>query len=712
MKLTNNSCRSALMMGASAFSRTNGATFCLRIFEAMASLVQSPPFTQVEPVTEVLHGFPVTDPFRWLEDQDSPRTRKWLEEQTGYARGYLDRIPGRERIRHRIREFLAVETYDSLQKVGDRYFFCKRLPEQEQPCIYMRDGARGEDQLLLDPADRNTGTHTALKPLIVSPDGRLLLYEVKEGGERTGTFELFDINTRKILPDVLSRGHLYGFAFSPDSQGFYYVHEALNAERRFYRAAYYHILGRGFAEDAEIFSAGENEKLYLSLISDAERLGFVVYKFLETTVIDFYLKPFSSELPPETVITGADFRFSPLLIPRKVLALTDRDAPNLRIVQLDDNNRKEAEWIDIVAESDSKIDDCRIAGDRIFVSYIRPAGAQVCIFDFSGHRTGEIPIREHETVRFVGGIPDSDELFLEQESFTEPISIFRYSPSTGKQMMWSRRSVPFETANYGHVQVWYTSKDGTRVPMFLMGRHDVLAGGPTPAIMTSYGGFGLSMTPQFSSFVAFLVERGCLFALPNIRGGSEFGGQWHNAAKRRNRQNAHDDFLSAAAWLIETKHTTADRLAIFGGSNSGLLVGAALTQRPDLFRAVVCMVPLLDMIRYHLFDCAKYWQDEFGTAEDPDDFAALLNYSPYHQVREGVVYPATLIVSGDADKQCNSLHARKMTARLQAANTSEHPIVLAYSEFRGHSPVLPLSERIEALTDRMAFLCDQLRLPV
>jgi len=200
--------------------------------------------------------------------------------------------------------------------------------------------------------------------------------------------------------------------------------------------------------------------------------------------------------------------------------------------------------------------------------------------------------------------------------------------------------------------------------------------------------------------------------LPNIRGGSEFGVQWHNAAKRRNRQNAHDDFLGAAEWLIETGRTTADKLAIFGGSNSGLLVGAALTQRPDLFRAVVCMVPLLDMLRYHLFDCAKFWQDEFGTADDPDDFAALVNYSPYHQVREGVAYPATLVVSGDADKQCNSLHARKMTARLQAANVSEHPILLAYSEFRGHSPVLPLSERIEALTDRMAFLCDQLRLPV
>jgi prolyl oligopeptidase len=219
------------------------------------------------------------------------------------------------------------------------------------------------------------------------------------------------------------------------------------------------------------------------------------------------------------------------------------------------------------------------------------------------------------------------------------------------------------------------------------------------------------MTPQFSVFVAFLVERGCLFSLPGIRGGSEFGAEWHKAAKRRNRQKAFDDFLCAAEWLIKTGRTTSEKLAIFGGSNSGLLVAAALTQRPDLFRAAVCMVPLLDMLRYHLFDKAHLWQDEFGTADDPNDFAALADYSPYHRVRHGIAYPATMIISGDADGKCNSLHARKMTARLQTANASEHPILLDYSKFRGHSPVLPLSERIQALTDRMAFLCDHLHLP-
>ena len=240
---------------------------------------------------------------------------------------------------------------------------------------------------------------------------------------------------------------------------------------------------------------------------------------------------------------------------------------------------------------------------------------------------------------------------------------------------------------------------------------DVLGKADNPTIMTSYGGFGISMTPQFSVFVAFLMELGCLFALPNIRGGSEFGAAWHMAAKRRNRQTAFDDFLRAAEWLLQTNRTAPGKLAIFGGSNSGLLVGAALTQRPDLFRAAVCMVPILDMLRYHLFDNAHVWKEEFGTAEDPEDFAALAKYSPYHQVRDGVAYPATLIVSGDRDRNCNPLHARKMAARLQAASSSTLPVLLDYSTFRGHSPVLPLSVRIEALTDRAAFVCHNLQLP-
>jgi prolyl oligopeptidase len=678
----------------------------------MPKLMEPPPYSPIEAVTEILHGVSVTDPYRWLENQDSVQTRAWLEAQTEYARAYLDAIPGRERIRERIRELLDVETYDSVQKVGQRYFFRKRLPGQEQPSIYLRESPDGEDCLLIDPAERGTGKHTAVKLLRVSPDGRLLLYEVKEGGERTGTFELLEIQSRKTLPDVLSRGYLRGFAFAPDSQSFYYVHEAITPQPQ-RRAVYHHVLGTRFDDDKQIFFAGDDDGLRLSIVPGKERLGFLVYRFLDKLYTDFYLWQFGSETAPTLLIGNAGYKFGPLLMKDgRILAITDRDAPNSRIVRLRLLEGLEPEFVDVIPATDFPIQNFTLTESRIFVSYTRTVQTQIAVFDLFGTPLGELPINKQDTVRLVGGSFDEDELFFEQESFTKPIQIYRYSSRTGEAKLWAERKISFDTQAFSYSQVWFTASDGIRIPMFLVGRRDVLESGQYPTIMTSYGGYGVPMTPQFSVFVAFLLERGCLFALPNIRGGSEFGAEWHDAAKRRNRQVAFDDFICAAEWLIETGRTEAHRLAIFGGSNSGLLVGVAMTQRPDLFRAVLCMVPMLDMLRYHLFDNAHVWREEFGTADDPDDFATLLRYSPYHRVQECVSYPATMIVSGDADQNCNPLHARKMTAHLQAANVSEYPILLDYSRHRGHSPVLPLSERIEALTDRMAFLCDQLQLPV
>jgi prolyl oligopeptidase len=373
---------------------------------------------------------------------------------------------------------------------------------------------------------------------------------------------------------------------------------------------------------------------------------------------------------------------------------------------------KEPQWTDVVPECSARINRWLVAGDFIYVSYTRHTETSISVFDLSGRKATELVLGSDETVRLLAGSADGAELLYETESFTEPSRIWRHSVSRRQRTLWVKRDVPFDPSSYAHTHIWYTSKDGTRIPMSLMGRKDVVEGGTHPTFMTSYGGYGISMTPQFSVFVAFLVERGCLFALPNIRGGSEFGVEWHKAAKRHKRQNAYDDFLCAAEWLIGTGRSRPSQMAIFGGSNSGLLVAAAMTQRPDLFRAVVCMAPMLDMLRYHLFDNAQIWRDEFGSADDVEDFKILASYSPYHRVREAVSYPAVLMVSGDADRNCNSLHARKMTARLQAATSSPHPILLDYSPFRGHSPVLPLSDRVESLTDRMAFLCDQLQLVV
>lgn len=674
-------------------------------------VIAPPPQSPIEAVTEILHGVPVTDPYRWLEDQNSAQTRAWLRTQTRYARSYLDTVPDRENIRERVRELLDVETCDSILRAGDRYIFRKRLRGQEQPSIYFRDHPDGPDQLLFDPAKLGTGKYTAIKPVRVSPDGRLLLYEIKQGGERTGTFGILDLNTRSTLPDVLPRGYLRSFAFASDCRSFYYVHEELGAPRPHHRAAYHHILGTNRAEDRRVFYAGEGHNLRLQFVAGKKRLGFLVYRLLEKTYTDFLLWPFEGEELPQPLIKNAEFVFGPVLVDDgRLLAITSHEAPNFRIVEVVARDAGEPQFHDVIPTRESRIQSWIVTQNRIFVFYIRGTETEVDIFDLHGRQLGQLPVHKDDTIRAIAGSPNDDELFFERESFTQPIQIYRYSTPDGRPKLWAHRQVPFDSQNYRHIQVWYPSKDGGQIPMFLVGKREVLEGGKHPAIMTSYGGYGVPMTPQFSVFVAFLLERGCLFALPNIRGGSEFGAEWHNAAKRRNRQVAFDDFLSAADWLIATGRTEPARLAIFGGSNSGLLVGAAMTQRPDLFGAVVCMVPMLDMLRYHLFDNAHLWKDEFGTSDDRDDFTALLHYSPYHRVCDGTAYPATLIVSGDADQNCNPLHARKMTARLQAANSSEHPIVLDYRRFRGHSPVLPLSERIDGLTDRLAFLCDQLDL--
>jgi prolyl oligopeptidase len=678
------------------------------MFKQLLALPRSP----VEAVSEILHGLLVMDPYRWLEDQESIRTRDWIEEQSQYARAYLDSIPGRNLISERVRDFLAVETYDSVRVAAGRYFFRKRLPDQQQPCIYMREGVEGVDQLLIDPSKRHTGDHTSVKPLCASGDGRFLLYEVKHGGERTGTFELLDITNRNILTDSLPRGYLRGFVFSPDGRGFYYVHEINASDRRRNRAAYYHSFGTPHEEDREVFCAEEGGSIRVGLFADDTLLGILVYQFGETPHTSIYLRPFGSELAPVPLITEATSSLGPVLHKGRILAITNLNAPNLRIVEIHPQDNAAPSFTDIVPAGDLCIRRWIIANEHLFVSYSHGPNSVVNIYDLDGTRLANMPVVEGETVRLICAGADPSEVVFEAESFTQPPGIYRYVPATGDRTLFAKRKSPFEAEKFGSTQVWFTSRDGKRIPMSLFGREDVLKNGCHPTIMTAYGGYGVPVTPQFSVFVAFLVERGCLFALPNIRGGAEFGTEWHTAAKRRNRQTAYDDFLAAAEMLVETKRTDPDKFAIFGGSNSGLLVGAALTQRPDLFRAVVCMVPLLDMIRYHLFDGAQLWKEEFGVADEAEDFAALIEYSPYHRVRDGVAYPATMFVSGDADRNCNPLHARKMTARLQASNSSSSPIILDYSKFRGHSPVLPLNERIDALTDRMAFLCDQLQLSV
>lgn len=676
----------------------------------MPKLTPPPPSSSVDPVTDVLHGVPIADPYRWLEDSRSSRTRAWLVEQTRYARSYLDALPGRNEIRARVRQFLEVEGYDSLLSVADRYFFRKRLPHEEQPCIYMRRGADGDDELLLDPASRGTGPYTSLKPLRVSPNARFLLYEIRQGGERAASFEILDLETREVLPDRLPPGYLRSFWFTCASTACFYVHEPLDEGVPASLAARYHVLGdtRG---DRILFELTDAKEARMYLASDGNQLGVLLYRFhpRKTTEFHFSSDPLSGHsFAP--LVTGLPCSLGPVLWKDRILAITDHEAPNLRIVEIPVASEIPEDWKTIIPECDARIRQWAICDDHVLVVYVRGARTQIQIFDQKGTRVGEIPFPASPTVRLVPSVPGAREAYFEAESFTTPPAIYRYDRDQRTAKPWTKpRSLDGCNSLESH-DFSYTSTDGASVPITLVGRSEVLAGGTHPAIMTSYGGFASPMLPQFSVFVTCLLEAGCLFALPHIRGGSEFGAAWHEAARGRRRQRAFDDFLAAAEWLISTGRTAPSGLAIFGGSHSGLLAGAALTQRPELFKAAICVAPLLDMLRYHLFDQAYLWKEELGTAEDAADFDALLNYSPYHNVRPRTAYPALLLVAGDADGNCNALHARKMTARVQAATTSENPVLLDYSSHRGHSAVLPLSMRIDALTDRLAFLCDQLSL--
>jgi len=677
----------------------------------MTATIESP-ISIAEPITDVIHGVAVTDPFRWLEDQQSQRTREWLCSQNAHATQYFHSLPGRETIRRRTQQLLDVETYDSIIKAGKRYFFKKRRTGEEQPSIYFREGEDAPDQVLIDTSARGTGKYTALVPLHGSLNGNLLLYEVKQGGERSGVFEILDVEARAVLQDSLPHGYLSAFAFAPDGKGFYYVHQLIEEAASPQPRVRYHQIGAPFPEDECIFQSAGNEPSFIILLADSTRIGILVCRRMSSRGTDFYIADWPSH-NFKPVVKNVAYDFLPIFGNGRLYAVIGHMAPNRYLVEVTQPYATNSGWPTVVPETDARIEQVAFSEGYLVLSYGRQTSKLIRTFDLAGHQVDEIRHADHETCRLLLGSESIDGLLFERESFVEPPTIFHYSPQRRCEKKWANRCVPFDPTPYDHRRVWFESKDQTPVPMFLVGQKEILnAPRPHPVIMTSYGGFGVSMTPQFSVFVSFMMEQGCIFALPNIRGGGEFGGNWHAAGQRRNRQNAFDDFLAAAEWLIDTGVTSANKLAIFGGSNSGLLVAAAMTQRPQLFCAVICMVPLTDMIRYHLFDYARVWTEEYGSSDNADDFSALLSYSPYHRVSEGVAYPAILIISGDADRHCNSLHARKMAARLQMASSSAHPVLLSYSQYRGHSPVLPLSDRIDALTDRMAFLCDQLQIEI
>ncbi|HEY6291100.1 MAG TPA: prolyl oligopeptidase family serine peptidase [Terriglobia bacterium] len=663
---------------------------------------QPPPATRRDDVVDNYHGTRVPDPYRWLEDQNSPETRAWIKAEDSYSRAILDSLPGRDAIQQRLEALMNVDVIGVPREEDGRYFFSRRKVGQDLPVIYVRQGLDGPDRVLLDPHPLSPDHSTSFSLEDVSKDGKLIAYGVRLGGKDEVSVHFKDVDSGRDLADVMPEANYYGVALKPDKTGLYYARHNPQGPR-----IYYHALGTNPANDTEVFgeALGPGDLTFARLSDDGRYLLIDVLHGSASEKTELYLQDLSAHTPVSPVVNDITARFSADLAGDRLYIQTNWKAPNGRVFVTDLATPTREHWRQVVPERDAVIENISAAGGKLFVNYVRDAHAEIMRFEADGSGGREIPLPTLGSASGVSGRWDSGNAFFEFRSFAQPGIVYRYDVNGAKTQVWARVEVPLNSDDFEVRQVWYSSKDQTRVPMFLACRKDLKLDGSHPALMTGYGGFDISLTPSFSPEAVTWVENGGIFAVPNLRGGSEFGEKWHQAGMLQNKQNVFDDFIAAAEWLISNHYTSSSKLAITGQSNGGLLVGAALTQRPDLFRAVVCRYPLLDMLRYQDFLVARYWVPEYGSAEIPEQFKYLYAYSPYQNVNKGVNYPAVLLVSGDGDTRVAPLHARKMTAMLQwAAAGSDRPVLLSYDTKSGHSGGRPLHKQIDERTDELAFL--------
>jgi len=664
-----------------------------------------PPKTQTHEVREMMHGVEIVDPYRWLEDQNSPETRKWIAAENEYSDSLLNNIPGKDALTKKVAALLNVETMTTPTVRGGRYFFRRRGTDQDQSSLYMRSGLTGKDELLVD-ADKLSPQHNVTVVLSsVSRDGGLIVYGLRHGGQDEIIPHLYDVNAHRELADQLPKGRYNGIAILPDKSGIYYSRQTDEGPR-----VYFHQIGVSADKDAEIFGKGYGpEKLIHAAVSlDGHYLIIEVSYGSAAEKTDIYVQDLKKKSTIVAVVNDVPAQFSPSVAGDKMYLVTDWKAPNSRLLEVDLKHSAREHWREVLPQGDSVLEGISLIGNKLIARYTKNVVTTLKVFTPAGKLVRQIDPPALGSLSGLSGSWDSAEGFYTFNSFYIAPAIYRYDVSNGKQSVWFQAKVPIQADRYEVKQVWYTSKDGTRIPMFVAHEKGIKLDGSHPTLLTGYGGFDIAVDPSFNAFSAAWISNGGVYALPNLRGGSEFGEAWHHAGMREKKQNVFDDFIAAAEWLIQSKYTSPQRLAIRGTSNGGLLVGAALTQRPDLFGAVICGYPLLDMLRYEKFLVARYWVPEYGTAENADDFKFIYAYSPYQHVKQGTKYPAVLFLTGDSDTRVAPLHARKMTALLQADNASDKPILLHYDTDAGHSGGAPVSKQIENTTRELSFLMWQL----
>jgi prolyl oligopeptidase len=655
-------------------------------------------------VVETIHGVEVRDPYRWLEDRELKETEEWINRQNQYCDQYFSRSGCYESLRNVVSDSLFVDVTDQASRAGNKVFLRMQPAGQEQAAIWVRRDGENETRLLVDPAD--FGSNVAVGIVRVSTDGSLLAFSVRTSGSDAMEILIADVVRGETLPDSLPLAHVHGFVFDSQATGFYYCIESMAGSED--PSIKYHRLGTSPLNDATLFSVSRAVHRRLALFSGDKSLVAVVTDAAGTdTVQDLYIATQDCTHWKHACGEIRGKRF-PLTMRGRLFLLDMEDAPNGRLLELHPPEEPRV----VIPECQSRIQKCKAIGGGFLVSYLVDRKPRIEWWSVDGELIGPLTLPTGGSIEL---LPQSSEqcsaIFLLHESYTYAPNLWEIDlstqglPEVRLQIASKERSIKGTVREFS-----YPSIDGTHIPLILIEPPKTHFDGPRPVILFGYGGFGTPEIPRYSRLASILLRLGATIARPAIRGGSEFGEAWHQAAIRRKRQTSIDDFLAAAEWLRSERITDEQHLAIMGSSNGGLLVAAAAVQRPDLFKAVVCTGPLTDMVRYECFDHAWRWRNEYGTVADADDFKALLEYSPYHNVRENIDYPAMLFVTGDADDRCNPAHTRKMAAALQNLPGRRGPIVVDYGSRWGHFPTHSLAERIEALCRKLAFLCEQLEL--
>jgi prolyl oligopeptidase len=686
------------------------------------SVSGGPPKAKVAPVEDTVQGHKIVDPYRYLENANDPDTKLYVEHELSYTRSILDPLPGRDKINARLSQLLEIGTVGAPQIGGKYYFHTRREGNQNQPVLYVREGFNGapnsEDRVLVDVNKLAADGTIALDWWYASEDGKYVAYGTSPSGSEVSTLRVIETATGNLLPDSIERTRACSLAWKQDNSGFFYTRypkkgEVPEGQEVYYRHVFYHALGADAAHDPLIFGEGRDPEWWPNVTLSEDGRWLLINEEHGWTKTEMFLQDLTAKTPPVQITTGKDFLYGADFYKGKLYITTNEDAPRYRVLVTEATSPQRDNWKEIIPQTDAVLQGVSVTGGRLLAQYERNATSELKLFALDGKKLTDISLPAIGNVFGASGRYNRNEIFFGFQSFTVPPSIYRVDLDNMKSALWAKVDAPsIDPSAYDVQQVWYSSKDGTKVPMFVVSKKGIEKNGKNPTLLYGYGGFNVSLTPSFNRSVYLWMEHGGIYAVANLRGGSEFGEDWHRAGMLEKKQNVFDDFIAAGEYLIAQKYTDRNHLAIYGGSNGGLLMGAMITQRPDLFRAVVCAVPLLDMLRYQNFQIAKLWIPEYGSAEDAKQFDWLYAYSPYHHVKLGQEYPAILFMTGDTDTRVDPMHAKKMAALMQAeaknGASPDKPILLRIETKAGHGQGKPVAKQIEESTDMYSFLFWQL----